>query len=129
LADLGPFGGRDDPATPVDPERRVAAWFADGGGTSRLLAGTIDGLVVGLAAATVRAGPPIVGRIECCYVEPAARGVGVGASLVTALIGWFTDTGCSGVDALALPGDREMKQLLETAGFKTRLLVLHRSPS
>jgi GNAT superfamily N-acetyltransferase len=94
-----------------------------------LLVGTIEDAVVGLAAGTIAAGEGATGRIECCYVEEAARGVGVGTALVLALLEWFDGRGCRGVDALALPGDRSMKQLLEATGFKTRLLVLHRSAS
>jgi len=88
-----------------------------------LLVGEFDGVAVGVAAGQVVGG---LGRVDCCYVEPDARGVGVGGSLVQALLAWFADRGCSDVDALALPGDRSTKQLLETAGFKARLLVFHR---
>jgi ribosomal protein S18 acetylase RimI-like enzyme len=118
-------GGAD--VGPLDPTALLAAWSA--GDTDRaLLVGTFDGVVVGLAAATVgRTGEGALGRIECCYVEPEARAVGVGASLTRALLEFFVERGCAEVDAVALPGDRSTKQLLEAAGFKTRLLVLRRS--
>ena len=128
LAALGGFGGAGaaaGPGAPVDLARVVGDWY----GAGSLRVGTIDDVVVGLAAGTVAVGERTVGRVECCYVEPAARGVGVGLGLVSALLAWFGERECSDVDAFALPGDRSMKQLLETAGFKTRLLVLHRSPS
>jgi GNAT superfamily N-acetyltransferase len=92
---------------------------------SRLFVGTIDEVIVGLAAGTVRT-RATPARVECCYVEPGAREIGLGSELLTALLEWFAASGCSDIDALSLPGDRETKQLLETAGFKTRLLVLHR---
>ena len=66
------------------------------------------------------------GRVECCYVETAARGVGVGASLMDAAVAWCAAAGCEEVDALALPGDRLTKQRLEAAGFTARLLTLSR---
>ena len=66
------------------------------------------------------------GRIECCYVEEDARGVGVGTALMDAAVAWCNSAGCVDVDALALPGDRAMKQRLEAAGFTARLLTLSR---
>ena len=131
-SDPGPAGaGTGGGSRSVHPEQLVAGWFGAAGatGASTLLVGTIDRVVVGLAAGTILRGEPTVGRIECCYVEPAARGVGVGTEMVTALVAWFGERGCSDVDAVSLPGDRSMKQLLESTGFKTRLLVLHRSLS
>jgi GNAT superfamily N-acetyltransferase len=121
--------------------------------TSALFCAVIDDAVMGIAAGRIGAGervsgdarsasgeppsasgggsapaPPAgaVGRIECVYVEPGARGIGLGSALIAALSRWFADRGCSDVDALSLPGDRTTKQLLELNGFKTRLLVLHR---
>jgi GNAT superfamily N-acetyltransferase len=94
-----------------------------------LYVGAIDDVVVGLAAATVavraHATEPS-GRIECCFVEEGARGVGVGSTLMASLVAWCTQSGCHDVDALALPGDRLSKQRMEAAGFTARLLVLNR---
>ncbi len=110
----------------TDPPDLVSRWCQDN--YSILLVGTYDEVVVGLAAGTLSTlGERRVGRVECCYVEPEARAVGVGGALVDGLVAWFAERGCSDVDALALPGDRSSKQLLESAGFKARLLVLHRS--
>lgn len=109
----------------ADATRLVERWHA--APKSTLLVGTYDEAVVGLAAGTIgRVGERLVGRVECCYVEPEARTVGIGAALIEGLLTWFTERGCSDVDALALPGDRSTKQLLEGAGFKARLLILHR---
>jgi len=135
-APVAETGGREETELP-DPATVVARWSAGPVPTaddrwssrsahaagSKLFVGTIDGVVVGLAAGTVRRGH---GRIECCYVEPGARAIGLGGDMTAALLEWFADEGCTDVDALSLPGDRTTKQLLETAGFKTRLLVLHR---
>ncbi len=89
-----------------------------------MVVGCYEGSIVGLGAAT--AGEGGRGTIACCYVEEEARGVGVGSALVAALMDYLATHGCDDVDASALPGDRHTKQLLEAAGFKARLLVLHR---
>jgi GNAT superfamily N-acetyltransferase len=94
----------------------------------RVLVGTVDDVVVGLAVGhrdTV--GETAIGVVDALYVEPGARGVGVGHALLDDLVRWFGAAGCRGVDASALPGDRETKSLLEAAGFKARLVTMHRS--
>ena len=90
--------------------------------------GEYEGAVVGLLAVTTAPGPRGVtnGLIECCYVETAARGVGVGTALMDAAVAWCAEKGCAAVDALALPGDRTTKQRLEGSGFTARLLTLSR---
>jgi GNAT superfamily N-acetyltransferase len=85
--------------------------------------------VVGMAAATAAVRPhgtELSGRIECCYVEEQARGVGVGTALMDSMVSWCSQRACRDVDALALPGDRLSKQRFEGAGFSARLLVLNR---
>jgi GNAT superfamily N-acetyltransferase len=113
----------------------VAQTLVEAGGLDRLLAdsgrrvlvGTVDDAVVGLAVGrTDAAGEISLGIIDACYVEPEARGVGVGRALVDDLMAWFASAGCGGVDVTALPGDRETKNFLEGSGFKARLLTMHR---
>ena len=102
------------------------------GGIDRLLAdhrrqvlvGLFDGVVMGLSIA--RLDDDGMGVVEVCYVDPTARGVGVGLALLDAVLTWLTASGCSGVDATALPGDREAKRLFESSGFMARAIVLHR---
>lgn len=111
-------GGRPSATELIDE------WAAD---RRRLvLAGLFDEVVVGLAAGRLPDAGKRAARIDCCYVEPQARQVGVGAALVEGLLDWFAAHDCHDVDAAALPGDRPTKQLLESSGFKARLLVLHR---
>jgi GNAT superfamily N-acetyltransferase len=94
----------------------------------RVLVGTVDGAVVGMAVGRIEAvGETGLGLIDACYVEPEARGVGVGRALVDDLLAWFRSSGCRGVDVTALPGDRETKNFLEGSGFKARLLTMHQS--
>jgi ribosomal protein S18 acetylase RimI-like enzyme len=65
--------------------------------------------------------------VEELYVEPGARGVGVGEALMDALISWATEHGCFGIDAVALPGNRETKNFFERYGLTARALVVHKT--
>lgn len=88
-----------------------------------LLVGTIDGVVLGLAAVRTDADRA---RVDVLYVEPPARAVGVGAALMEAVTDWCRQRGCTGIDAPALPGSRHAKQFFEASGLTARLLVMHR---
>jgi GNAT superfamily N-acetyltransferase len=94
-----------------------------------VLVGTIDGTVIGYLAARTEAlaDGTLLGVVTDIFVEPGARGVGVGEVMVEEAISWCTERGCVGIDALALPGNRETKNFFETFGFKARALVVHRS--
>ncbi|MGH9070847.1 MAG: GNAT family N-acetyltransferase [Acidimicrobiales bacterium] len=93
--------------------------------------GSLDYHVVGYALGHVEPlgeGSPH-GVLDELYVDPEARQVGVGESLLEVALEWFAAQGCAGVDAFALPGDRAVKGFFETGGFKARLLVMHRVPN
>ena len=94
-----------------------------------VLAGTIDGTVIGYAVAHVErlADGTSLGVVTDIFVEPEARGVGVGETMIGEVLAWCADRGCVGVDALALPGNRHTKNFFETFGFKARALIVHRS--
>ena len=90
--------------------------------------GTLDGVVVGygvVRAETLLDGG-LLGVIEDIYVDPAARAVGVGETLMNHLIDWCRARGCFGVDSLALPGDRETKNFFESFGLVARAIMVHR---
>lgn len=91
-----------------------------------LLAGTLHDSIVGVGALRARSDPP-VGSFDLLYVEPDARGVGVGAAIVGAGTEWLRKAGCTGVDVMALPGVRDTKQFLEGMGLVARLIVMHRA--
>ena len=57
------------------------------------------------------------------YVDPMARQIGIGAGLITEIARIAKSRGCTTLDALALPGDRKMKNLYERVGMPARLLV------
>jgi GNAT superfamily N-acetyltransferase len=110
-------------------EELLERWLPAASSESMLYAGEFHRAVVGLGAVTTFTRPGATGpsgRIECCYVEAAARGVGVGSALMESMVAWCHEKQCRDVDALALPGDRLTKQRLEAAGFTARLLVLNR---
>lgn len=91
--------------------------------TTGLWAATIDGVPVGYALVSADGE---IAVIEELHVEPEARAVGVGESILDAVVAWARDLGCTGIDAFALPGARETKNFFETFGLTARLLVLHR---
>jgi GNAT superfamily N-acetyltransferase len=110
---------------PIDPAYAALVDRDD----AAVLVGTYDDVVVGFGAAHVevlRDGSRL-GVVDEIYVEPEARAVGVGETLVQRLVEFCRAAGCAGVDATALPGDREAKNFFERAGFSARLLVMHKS--
>ena len=93
-----------------------------------VLVGEILGAIVGYAvvrAETLRDGG-VLGVIDDIYVEPEARGVGVGEALMDAIEGWCRERRCVGIDGLALPGNRETKNFFETFGLVARAIIVHR---
>jgi GNAT superfamily N-acetyltransferase len=97
--------------------------------TRLTLVGTIDQVVMGMALGrieTLRDGDRL-GRLDGCYVDPGARSVGLGHLLIDSMMSWFEAERCIGADGIVLPGDRDGKNFFESAGFKARLLVMHRA--
>ena len=91
--------------------------------------GTIDDVVVGYAICrleVLRTGE-VLGFVTDLYVTDAAREVAVGETMMDEVVTWCEERGCVGIDALALPGNRETKNFFETFGFKARLLTVHRA--
>jgi GNAT superfamily N-acetyltransferase len=87
------------------------------------LVGLIEDVDVGYALVSCDGELAVLHEI---YVEPGARGVGVGSALLEATAAWARDQGCTGLDAFALPGARETKNFFEAHGLVTRLLTVHR---
>lgn len=111
-------------------DEALQAATASGAG-QLVLVGTLDEEVVGTA--WVVAEPPEdryrLARLRALYVEPPARGVGVGAQLLTTVLAWCRDQRCDGLDGQALPGDRHTKGFFEGHHLTARLLTMHRSLS
>lgn len=92
-----------------------------------VVVGTIDDITVGYAAGhteRLRDGT-LLGVVDDLFVEPGARAVGVGEAMMEAMVSWFGQNGCAGVDAVALPGARAAKNFFEESGFTARLIVMH----
>ena len=130
LAEAGASRGGPALVGGATPEGLLGRWSAaEEENRAEVFVGEFSGAVVGLVAVTVGPGRPGASPralVECCYVEPEGRGVGVGTALLGAALHWCEARGCDEVDALALPGDRSTKQRLEGAGFSARLLTLSR---
>ncbi|MDH3755326.1 MAG: GNAT family N-acetyltransferase, partial [Acidimicrobiia bacterium] len=95
---------------PVEP-------FADGlravrtADDAALIVGCIDDVVVGyglVRAERLHDGSRLA-VLEQIYVQPEARGVGVGESIMGEVEAFAQSQGCIGIDSLALPGDRATK--------------------
>jgi ribosomal protein S18 acetylase RimI-like enzyme len=115
---------REARATPA--EDSLALLVEDPG--ALVLAGTIDGCIVGYAVAVteqLRTGDRL-GIVTDVYVEQGAREVGVGEALLDQVVAWCEAAGCVGIDALALPGNRQTKNFFESFGFTARAIVVHR---
>jgi GNAT superfamily N-acetyltransferase len=110
--DVRPF----DPASIDDPDRLVVL-------------GTIDDVPVGYAAVALSTiGDGVrVAVVESLFVEPDAREVGVGEAIMDFVLHWSAAQGVSGIDAVALPGDRATKNFFERFGLTARAIVVHRS--
>jgi GNAT superfamily N-acetyltransferase len=94
------------------------------------LVGLIDDVIVGFATgrlATLHDGVQTLGIIDGLYVEPGGRSIGVGDALVLDLMNEFRALGCVGVDAWALPGERETKNFYEAHAFSARAITVHHS--
>ena len=114
---------RDVDGEPLD----VMFSRAVAGPDPRIVVGSIDGVVVGYGVVTVehlRDGSRL-GRIAELFVEPDARGVGVGEAIANEIVDHCRAAGCTGVDAVALPGHRATKNFFEEQGFTARALVMH----
>ncbi len=94
-----------------------------------VVVGTVDETVVGFGVVTLerlRTGETL-GIIGDLFVEPGARAVGVGEAMADELVAFCATHGCTGIDALALPGHRATKNFFEESGFTARALVMHRA--
>lgn len=88
-----------------------------------VLCGTIDDQVVGFAT-LVRKGTQA--RLVELFTHPRARRVGVGTALLTTAADRAVNAGCTELESVALPGDRETKNFFESHAMKSRLLVVGR---
>jgi ribosomal protein S18 acetylase RimI-like enzyme len=114
----------------IEPiEDGIAADIAQRPDQGLCVVGTVDGAVVGYGVShleVLRDGS-ILAEVSDIYVDPQARGIGLGEAMMDLLVAHATTAGAIGIDALALPGDRSTKNFFETFGLKARAIVVHRS--
>lgn len=112
---------RADPATTLaaaidDPDRDVVI-------------ATIDDVALAYAAmrTEVLRTDELLAVVEDVYVDPGARGVGLGELLMEEMIARASQRGCVGIDALVLPGNREAKNFFESLGMTARAILVHKT--
>ena len=90
--------------------------------------GCIDDAVVGYAVVTSRTlrDGSVLGAITDLYVQPGGREVGVGEALMEKILSWCESRGCRGLDGVALPGNRSLKNFFERYGLVARAITVHR---
>lgn len=91
--------------------------------------GEVDGTAVGYLVAvveTMRSAERLT-RVSDLWVHPEARGVGVGAALMSYAVDIARSHSCVGIDARALPGDRVTKNFFESFGLVARTIEVHKS--
>lgn len=129
--ELGPMrGGHIWSVHEARPEPLDAAYLdLLGRPDACLVVGTIDGTVIGFGAGEVVTlqDRRHLGVVSELFVDPEARAVGVGEAMLGALVSFFRERGCVGVDAFALPGHRAAKNFFEESGFTARAIVMHHS--
>lgn len=85
---------------------------------------TIDGVVLGYLELVLPAEPGGIGQVRQVYVHPEARELGLGDELLDLAIGATVAAGGAAIESVALPGDRETKNLFERAGLTARLITV-----
>ena len=120
----GVFAAREARPLPAGPS--IAEALDDP--SQLVVAGTFDDAVIGYAVVRIERlrNGELLGIVTDIYVEPEARGVGVGEAMIDLVLAWCDEQGCSGVDGFALPGNRQTKNFFETFGFTARGIVVHR---
>jgi GNAT superfamily N-acetyltransferase len=111
------------------PEPAAASLREDLAEVDRVvLLGCLGDVPVGYAIGAIRplADDTCAADVTEVFVEEAARGVGIGSLLLHELLRWATDRGCIGIDARALPGDRDTKNFFESFGLVARAITVHR---
>ena len=92
-----------------------------------LWCGLWENVLAGYAiASVVTEGDEQVVLITDIYTTPDVRDVGVGELLLESAIAWATVLDAVAIDAYALPGARESKNLFERFGLTARLITVRR---
>jgi GNAT superfamily N-acetyltransferase len=84
---------------------------------------TFEGVVVGYLQLVVHDG---IAEVHQVYVHPEARELGFGDWLLEAALAHARGVNCRFIEGVALPGDRDTKNLYERAGITARKIVVSR---
>lgn len=113
-------------ARPSPPDDSLRSDLGDE--QTRVAIGCIGGSPVGYAVVrlVLLGDGRLVAEVSDIFVEPDARGVGVGNALLDDAVAWAVSHGCVGIDAHAMPGDRATKNFFESFGLVARAITVHR---
>ena len=117
----------------VDGQRGGEAWLVEHpplnivGVPELCWVALVDDVVVGFLAGSLNDDARgHVMSVDRVYVHPSARELGFGDALLAACMTEATKRMCVALEATALPGDRETKNLYERAGITARSITLSR---
>jgi GNAT superfamily N-acetyltransferase len=89
----------------------------------RLLVGLSEGVIHGYLLVEIFK-PLHKALIKQVFVDSSARQLGLGAMLIEHSEKIARESGCTVLEGLALPGDRDMKNLFERATMSAQLLIV-----
>ncbi|MGA1052403.1 MAG: GNAT family N-acetyltransferase [Ilumatobacteraceae bacterium] len=113
---------RADVSTRRGGRRWIETHAAHGGNPAgSMWVGTIDDVVIAYLVLEI---VDDVAKVTDVYVDPGAREVGFGDELLAAALAAARSAGASVLEAEALPGDRDTKNLYERAGITARLITV-----
>lgn len=107
------------------PER--AEQWSDVVQRTPVFVGVLDEVVVGYLVLTIDEANPVAGvvaLVDEVFVLPEARQVGFGDELLAAALAAAQQAGAAVFEGIALPGDRETKNLYERAGITARSITV-----
>ena len=65
--------------------------------------------------------------IDLLYVQPEARGVGIGSAMMEVALDILKDRGATRINAATLPGDRSTKNLFERHGLVAQMITVSKT--
>ncbi|WP_229518319.1 GNAT family N-acetyltransferase [Massilia sp. PAMC28688] len=81
------------------------------------LVAELDGMVVGMVWGKIDAADPFLAHLYQMWVAPEARGRGVGAALIEAVLGWARGNGARVAQLAVSEGNEAAARLYRRAGF------------
>ena len=105
----------------------VDDWVAAVGRTDAMVVvGTIDDVVIAYLVLELDTARDR-GVVTDVFVEEGARELGFGDTMIEHAVAACREHGLHGIESIALPGDRETKNLFERAGITARKIVVYKA--